>query len=97
MFRNKQAITEKSAPLELSTADGERLCLYGPVADSMRSMASGLVYSDKLPKYLGFTSALQQEGVTYISRAWGLTIANDLQPNTSYRFYFNTSQFFNNV
>jgi Mrp family chromosome partitioning ATPase len=80
MFKKKQPVMEKRAPLELATADGQTLCLYQPdVIDALRNMASRLTYPGKLPRALGFTSALGQEGVTFISRAWGLTIANDLQ------------------
>jgi Mrp family chromosome partitioning ATPase len=80
MLEKKQFVMEKRAPLELTTADGQTLCVYQPeVIDSLRNMASRLTYPGRLPSSLGFTSALGQEGVTFLSRAWGLTIANDLQ------------------
>jgi len=82
MRKNKNNLSENSLSLDLSTADGDRLYRYSPqVIDSMRNMASRLMRTGKLPECLGFIAALQQEGVTYLSRAWGLTIANDLQIN----------------
>lgn len=79
-LRKKSAqLAPRSLPLALRTVDGEVLYTFPTdVVDSMRQMATELIYNESLPLRLSMVSALSGEGVTYTSLVLGATLANDL-------------------
>jgi Mrp family chromosome partitioning ATPase len=52
-----------------------------PVVEAIRYLLGRLTRQGVLPERLALTSTLRQEGVTYISRALGTVMANDLPVN----------------
>ena len=65
--------------LEMSLEDGTPLMMFpADVIESLRHAISRLVSKKTLPARLSLVAALHQEGVTYLSRALALTLANDL-------------------
>lgn len=65
--------------LKLECADGTPLITFpAEVVDSLRRTLSRLVTRKILPARLSLIASLHQEGVTYLSRALALTMANDL-------------------
>jgi Mrp family chromosome partitioning ATPase len=81
MFGKKKNIDqEELSPLGLTTREGSELLVLQPeIVETLRHMAARLTLSGDLPGRLAFVSAIRQEGVTYLSRAWGATIANDFR------------------
>ncbi|MCP4427750.1 MAG: CpsD/CapB family tyrosine-protein kinase [Chloroflexi bacterium] len=78
--RSKKQETEKRPPLVLSAQDGAPWMTFpAPVVDSLRHMAARAIRNDSLPARLSLLSSLEQEGVTYLSRALGTTMAHDLE------------------
>jgi len=72
----------KLLSLIIRTEDGKNEMVYpAEVVESLRKAISRLISKKSLPNRLSIVSALQQEGVTYLTRALALIIANDL--NTS--------------
>lgn len=49
----------------------------GPVVESMRYLITRVGNQEPFPSRISIVSALRQEGVTFISRALGATLAND--------------------
>lgn len=65
--------------LTLAVEDGPPFMSFSPgVVESLRYMLSRLASQEEIPGSLAFLSALREEGVTYISRALGTVMANDL-------------------
>lgn len=72
----------KLLSLQIQTQDGKNEIVFpAEVVESLRKAISRLISKKSLPNRLSVVSALQQEGVTYLTRALALIIANDL--NTS--------------
>ncbi len=77
--KSREQSPELASPLTLATENGKAKLSFPPeIVNSMRYMTTRLMYKDKLPPRLAFVSPLRQEGVTYISRAVAVTMANDL-------------------
>jgi len=81
-FKRKSTVQKsENNPLSLAllSEDDTPLINFHPeMIDALRRMISRLVLRDALPARLALTSALRQEGVTYLSRALATIMANDL-------------------
>lgn len=76
--RNEKSLTDIAMSLE--TRDGLPITNFSTeLIDNLRRMVTKIHYNEGLPKIISLTSAIGQEGVTYISWALGTTMANDLQ------------------
>lgn len=70
---------EQIPPLKLVDKNGKELIAFPyQVVENLRLMVSRLCRKAPLPERLALLASLRQEGTTYISRALGLTMANDL-------------------
>ena len=85
MFKKKADKLESSEDwgdafaLTLSAEGGAPFMTFAPgVVEEIRYLLGRLSRQGVLPNRLALTSALRQEGVTYISRALGTVMANDL-------------------
>lgn len=75
---NENTLADYGIPLR--TKEGRPITHFPEeLLDNLRRMVTRIHYKDKLPKIISLTSAIRQEGVTYISWAMGATIAADLQ------------------
>jgi Mrp family chromosome partitioning ATPase len=80
IFRKKKS--EELPPLVLSAGDGtEWMSFPFTVVDSLRHMVAKVTRQETFPARLSLVASLRQEGVTYISRALGATMANDMELN----------------
>ena len=82
IWKRKKNIKNTSADygIPLRTKDGRSITYFPEeLLDNLRRMVTRIHYKDKLPKIISLTSAIRQEGVTYIAWAMGATIATDLQ------------------
>jgi Mrp family chromosome partitioning ATPase len=78
--KKKNAMSLKDIAIALETSDGHPITYFSTdVIDNLRRMVTKIHYKDGLPKVISLTSAIRQEGVTYLSWALGTTIAIDLQ------------------
>lgn len=74
--------TIETPPVNLTGADGEAWMEFSGLAvDGVRQTITRLMRTDPFPKRLVLTSAVRQEGVTYLSRAIGAILANDMNRN----------------
>lgn len=86
MFRKKRKsggqtqILQESLSLSLSAMD-DKVSLEFPaeLVNDIRNLITRLTYKNLLSSRISLVSALRQEGVTYISRAFATTLAHDLQ------------------
>lgn len=70
---------QASAPLGLTSADGQPLLVFSAaVVSPLRRMVTLLASDGKLPSRLALVSALREEGVTYNAMALATLLANDL-------------------
>lgn len=77
-FRRKRVESE-TPPLVLTGKEGESWLEFpGPVVDAVRQAMTRMMRSDPFPERLAVLSAVRQEGVTYLSRAMGALLAEDL-------------------
>jgi Mrp family chromosome partitioning ATPase len=77
-LRGKKSDPEGTFPLSLTGADGESWLEFpGPVVDSIRQSINRIMRTEPFPEKLVMTSAVRQEGVTYLSKAIGTVLAND--------------------
>lgn len=88
MSRNKVERLESSEDwgdafaLTLSAEGGAPFITFSPgVVEEIRYLLGRMSRQGVLPNRLALTSVLRQEGVTYISRALGTVMANDLPVN----------------
>lgn len=66
--------------LDLKTGQGDLLARFPTeLIENVRRLVTKVHYKDALPQKLAITSAIRQEGVTYVSWALGTAIASDLQ------------------
>ncbi|MBP1466884.1 CpsD/CapB family tyrosine-protein kinase [Candidatus Chloroploca sp. M-50] len=82
LSRRKERMPVDGAEYELmlSTADGkDMLAFSGEVVTSMRRMLTTLMYQSTMPRSIACISALQQEGVTYLTLAMATTLAHDVE------------------
>ena len=86
MFRKKRKtdgqiqIPEESLSLSLSALDDKTLIEFpAELVNDIRYLITRLTYRNLLSARISLVSALRQEGVTYISRAFATTLAHDLQ------------------
>lgn len=80
IFRKKKS--EELPPLVLSAEDGtEWMSFPFTVVDSLRHMVAKVMRQEPFPSRLSLVASLRQEGVTYISRALGTMMANDMEIN----------------
>lgn len=84
MFRKKKPKKQTTdwgerIALTLSTEGGRPFITFpAPVVESLRYLLAHLNREDGIPRRLVLASALRQEGVTYLARALGTVMANDL-------------------
>jgi Mrp family chromosome partitioning ATPase len=82
-FRRKEIVTDTPVSdliTRLYTASGKPVAQFpNELIDHLRRMVTRIHYKDKLPQAISLTSAIRQEGVSYISWALGTTMAADLQ------------------
>jgi Mrp family chromosome partitioning ATPase len=80
-LRNKiKANKQEDKIIALKTHDGKIITyLTVELLENLRRMVTRIYYKDGLPKKLSLTSAIRQEGVTYIAWALGMILAEDLQ------------------
>lgn len=67
---------------QLRVAPGKGMLLFefpSEIIESMRHLVNRVAKTGQFPERLALTSALREEGVTYVSRALGATLANDLE------------------
>lgn len=77
-LRRKQASVEETLPLSLTGEDGENWVTFPPRAvEAVRQAIARIVRTGAFPEKLVITSAVRQEGVTYLSRAVGAVLAGD--------------------
>ncbi|WP_129675363.1 CpsD/CapB family tyrosine-protein kinase [Candidatus Chloroploca sp. Khr17] len=82
LSRRKERMPVDGAEYELmlSTADGKGMLAFsGEVVTSMRRMLTTLMYQSTLPRSIACISALQQEGVSYLTLAMATTLAHDVE------------------
>lgn len=71
---------QTSTPLALTSPDGaDWMTFPAEITLSLRRMLSRLARKGNIPKVIAFVSPLRQEGVTYVSRAFGTVMAEDLE------------------
>jgi Mrp family chromosome partitioning ATPase len=69
----------EAQPLTLTSEDGESWIEFREqVVDAVRQTITRLMRTDPFPDRLVITSAVRQEGVTYLSRAIGTILAKDM-------------------
>jgi len=74
----KKETTAENLPMVLSAKDGTPLLTFkGDLAHNLRHMITRMVRKDPLPKRIALTSALREEGVSYLSLALGTVIASN--------------------
>lgn len=67
---------------QITVPQGKGMLLFEfptEIIDSMRQLINRVAKTGSFPEQLALTSALREEGVTYVSRALGATLANDLE------------------
>ena len=75
---NKKETTAENLPMVLTAKDGTPwLTFKGDLAHNLRHMITRLVRKEPLPTRIALTSALREEGVTYLSLALATTIASN--------------------
>jgi Mrp family chromosome partitioning ATPase len=73
---------EKALPLSITDNSGTPLITFpGEVVDSMRYLINRIESKGKIPARISMVSSLRGEGTTYLSRAFGATLAHDLNVN----------------
>lgn len=78
-FRKKESLKPHTTPILVATSDGRPwLTFPEAVVENMRHMYNRMCRTEPFPAQLALVSALRQEGVTYLSRALGATLAKDL-------------------
>lgn len=75
--KKKDSVQEKPF-VELSIAGNERVTFPDEVVENMRYLLTRLTRENPLPPRVSIVSAIRGEGVTYVSRALGATLSNDL-------------------
>ena len=78
-FKNKQKNEyQSSEPIELLDDDGNLVnSLPGLVVENVRQLLTRLRKDGELPKRLAMISAIRGEGVTFLTHALAVTLAND--------------------
>jgi Mrp family chromosome partitioning ATPase len=77
--KQKRSPLAINSALTLRTATGAALYTFPDgVVDSMRHMATSLMYKGALPARISMVAALREEGVTYTTLALATTLAYDL-------------------
>ena len=77
--KHKRSPLAANSALTLRTANGAALYTFpAEVVDSMRHMATSLMYKGALPARISMVAALREEGVTYTTLALATTLAYDL-------------------
>jgi len=81
MDRKQPSVSERgSQDLVLGSPDGEIWSIFPEVVViPIRRMISRVLRDGEFPKPLALVASLRQEGVTYISRGLGTTMAEDLE------------------
>ncbi len=80
--RSKKNQEEQFPSLILSTEDGTHLLTFpADVVDPLRHLVARVTKNAVFPKRFALIAALRQEGVTYLSRALAVTLANDIEAN----------------
>jgi Mrp family chromosome partitioning ATPase len=78
-IRRKNSEIVETQPLVLTGEDGETLFAFPEeVVNAVRQTIARLMRTNPFPDKLAITSAVRQEGVTYLSRAIGTVLANDM-------------------
>lgn len=78
-IRRKKSENVVSQPLVLTGEDGETWFAFPEqVVDAVRQTIARLMRTDPFPDKLAITSAVRQEGVTFLSRAIGTVLAHDM-------------------
>lgn len=81
-LRGKKLETESAFPLSLTGKDNESWIEFpGPVVGAVRQAVNRIMRTAPFPEKLVLTSALRQEGVTYLSKAIGAVLAQDFGRN----------------
>jgi Mrp family chromosome partitioning ATPase len=79
MWRKSNRVRDEGLHLALPTGDGFPLMnVPADVVNALRHMMSRLNHRSGFPPRLSLVAAQRGEGVTYLSRALGLTMAHDL-------------------
>jgi Mrp family chromosome partitioning ATPase len=79
MWRKTKRIRDEGLHLVLPTADGVPIMnVPADVVNALRHMMTRLNHRSTFPSRLALVAAQRGEGVTYLSRALGLTMAHDL-------------------
>jgi Mrp family chromosome partitioning ATPase len=77
-IRRKKGKLEEPFPLALTGTDDEIWIEFpGHVVEAVRQAINRISRKDSFPERLALTSAIRQEGVTYLSKAVGTVLAND--------------------
>lgn len=78
LLRGRKAQSKEVYSLSLTGQDGESWIEFpGEVVEAVRIAVNRILRTNAFPKKLVLTSAIRQEGVTYLSRAIGAVMAND--------------------
>ena len=78
--RSKKQETEKRPSLSLTASDGAPWMTFpAEVVDSLRHMVTRIARHAPFPMRLSLLASLEQEGVTYLSRALATTMAHDME------------------
>jgi Mrp family chromosome partitioning ATPase len=78
--KKKQGRGVELPPLQLPAADETLLhTIPGEVVRSLRHMTTKFRRADEFPRRIAVTSAIREEGVTFISLALAMILANDLR------------------
>ncbi len=79
-FRTKKEEIEKRPLLDLTGPDGALWMTFpAEIVDALRHMVTRVARSEPFPARLALLASLEQEGVTYISRALATTMAHDME------------------
>lgn len=77
--KSKGQSADLPQPLKLSVNNSQQSLEFPPIlVESVRYMATRLMYKNTLSSRLALVSAIRQEGVTYASRALASVLANDI-------------------
>jgi Mrp family chromosome partitioning ATPase len=77
--RAAASVAQGETSIELYARGSNAKCVFDSrVVAALRRMLTSVVYQSELPRTVAFTSALQGEGVTYMSLATSATLAHDL-------------------
>jgi MinD-like ATPase involved in chromosome partitioning or flagellar assembly len=82
MFRKSRKSkdqTEVPASFNLSIDNQPMIAFPSELIESVRYLATRLMYKKTFPSRFALVSALREEGVTFVSRAMGAVLANDTE------------------